>query len=130
MDGPGGSAYMDVQALPKGHGWPPLLAGSVALALLVVVEKLAPAERVAFVPHDMFAVPFDEIAPITRQREVVDAFLAQAAPVDGAAGAVWPAGGRPRVVFAFTIARGKIVAIDLLADRARLRELDLVVRNE
>jgi RNA polymerase sigma factor (sigma-70 family) len=83
-----------------------LLAESVGLALLVVLETLAPAERVAFVLHDMFAVPFDEIAPIvgrspaaarqlasrarrrvqgaaqvpaaelTRQREVVDAFLA------------------------------------------------------
>ena len=83
-----------------------LLADSVGLALLVVLETLAPAERLAFVLHDMFAVPFDEIAPIvgrsptaarqlasrarrrvqgaaavpdadlTRQREVVDAFLA------------------------------------------------------
>jgi RNA polymerase sigma-70 factor (ECF subfamily) len=83
-----------------------LLADSVGLALLVVLETLAPAERVAFVLHDMFDLPFDEIAPIvgrsptaarqlasrarrrvqgaapipdtdlTRQREVVDAFLA------------------------------------------------------
>ena len=85
-----------------------LLADSVGLALLVVLETLAPAERLAFVLHDMFDVPFDEIAPIvgrsptaarqlasrarrrvqgqgaveipdtdlTRQREVVDAFLA------------------------------------------------------
>ncbi len=83
-----------------------LLADSVGLALLVVLDTLAPAERLAFVLHDMFAVPFDEIAPIvgrspaaarqlasrasrrvqgaatvpeanlTRQREVVDAFLA------------------------------------------------------
>lgn len=41
-----------------------LLAESVGLALLVVLEKLAPAERLAFVLHDMFAVFFDEIAPI------------------------------------------------------------------
>ncbi len=83
-----------------------LLADSVGLALLVVLESLSPAERLAFVLHDMFAVPFDEIAPIVgrsepatrklasrarnrvrgeapvpdpdpaRQREVVDAFLA------------------------------------------------------
>ncbi|MEO3857239.1 sigma-70 family RNA polymerase sigma factor [Acrocarpospora sp. B8E8] len=83
-----------------------LLADSVGLALLVVLESLAPAERLAFVLHDMFAVPFDEIAPmvgrtpaaarqlasrarrrvqrtaptpdldLTRQRQVVDAFLA------------------------------------------------------
>jgi RNA polymerase sigma factor (sigma-70 family) len=41
-----------------------LLADSVGLALLVVLERLAPAERLAFVLHDMFAVPFDQIAPI------------------------------------------------------------------
>src|SRR3954467_9035992 len=83
-----------------------LLVDSVGLALLVVLETLSPAERLAFVLHDMFAVPFDEIAPIVdrtpaatrklasrartrvrgatpmpdpdvaRQREVVAAFLA------------------------------------------------------
>ena len=41
-----------------------LLGDSVGLALYVVLETLAPAERVAFVLHDVFAVPFDEIAPI------------------------------------------------------------------
>src|SRR5919107_438229 len=41
-----------------------LLADSVGLALLVVLETLAPAERLAFVLHDMFSVPFEEIAPI------------------------------------------------------------------
>src|SRR5206468_1090130 len=41
-----------------------VLADSVGLALLVVLEMLPPAERLAFVLHDMFAVPFDEIAPI------------------------------------------------------------------
>jgi RNA polymerase sigma factor (sigma-70 family) len=41
-----------------------LLADSVGLALLVVLETLSPAERLAFVLHDMFAVPFDQIAPI------------------------------------------------------------------
>ena len=81
-----------------------MLADSVGLALLVVLDTLAPAERLAFVLHDMFAVPFDEIAPVlertpeatrqlasrarrrvrgssaapdrSRQREVVRAFLA------------------------------------------------------
>jgi RNA polymerase sigma factor (sigma-70 family) len=83
-----------------------VLADSVGLALLVVLDRLAPAERLAFVLHDMFAMPFEEIAPIVgrsvdatrqlasrarrrvrggaaepapdlvRQREVVDAFLA------------------------------------------------------
>jgi RNA polymerase sigma factor (sigma-70 family) len=85
-----------------------LLADSVGLALLVVLETLNPAERLAFVLHDIFAVPFDEIAPIVdrspeaarqlasrarrrvrvertvpdadldTQREVIDAFLAAA----------------------------------------------------
>src|SRR4051794_39903699 len=41
-----------------------LLADSVGLALLVVLETLTPAERLAFVLHDVFAMPFDEIAPI------------------------------------------------------------------
>ena len=82
-----------------------LLADSVGLAMLVVLETLAPAERVAFVLHDLFGLPFDEIAPIvgrtpsaarqlasrgrrrvrgadaatgdrTLHREIVDAFLA------------------------------------------------------
>ncbi|HET7555257.1 MAG TPA: sigma-70 family RNA polymerase sigma factor [Gaiellaceae bacterium] len=44
-----------------------LLADSVGLALLVVLETLTPAERLAFVLHDMFAVPFDEIAPIVNR---------------------------------------------------------------
>jgi RNA polymerase sigma factor (sigma-70 family) len=44
-----------------------LLADSVGLALLVVLETLNPAERLAFVLHDMFAVPFDEIAPIVER---------------------------------------------------------------
>lgn len=82
------------------------MADSVGAALLVVLETLAPAERLAFVLHDMFAVPFEEIAPIVgrtpaaarqlasrarrrvqgtrpaldadinRQKKIVDAFLA------------------------------------------------------
>lgn len=85
-----------------------LLADSVGIALMVVLDTLSPAERLAFVLHDMFAVPFDEIAPVlgrsaattrqlasrarrrvhgaepapdtdrTRLRTVVDAFLAAA----------------------------------------------------
>jgi RNA polymerase sigma-70 factor (ECF subfamily) len=46
------------------HGRDAELADSVGAALLVVLETLAPAERLAFVLHDMFAVPFEEIAPI------------------------------------------------------------------
>src|ERR671927_142676 len=44
-----------------------LLSDSVGLALLVVLETLSPAERLAFVLHDMFAVPFEEIAPIVER---------------------------------------------------------------
>src|SRR3954452_11725415 len=182
-----------------------LLAASVGLALLVVLDSLAPAERLPFVLHDMFAVPFDEIAPIVgrsptaarqlasrarrrlrgrtppaaaraRQRRVVDAFLAAArggdfdalvalldpdvvmridrgaasegrgapavservrpfvglarlarpARVNGAAGVVVArASGAPPAVVGFTVAGGRIVETDLLADRARLHELDL-----
>jgi RNA polymerase sigma-70 factor (ECF subfamily) len=44
-----------------------LLADSVGVALLVVLDRLAPAERLAFVLHDMFAVPFDDIAPLVER---------------------------------------------------------------
>jgi RNA polymerase sigma-70 factor (ECF subfamily) len=187
-----------------------LLADSVGLALLVVLETLNPAERLAFVLHDTFGVPFDEIAPVVgrspdatrqlasrarrrvrsathepemdlqRQREVVDAFLAAAragdfdalvavldpdvvvrvdrgalrprasreirgieavaeqartgarlvafarpALVNGSAGIVIVPRGRPVAVAGFTVVGGKIVRIDVLADPARVRELDL-----
>ena len=189
-----------------------VVADSVGLALLVVLETLTPAERLAFVLHDIFAVPFEDIAPIvdrspaaarqlasrarrrvqgstptleadlTRQREVIDAFLAatrgsdfaallelldpdvvvradpgaarmgaspevrgaeavagtfagraraaQPALVNGAVGAVWVQDGTPRVVLDFTISRGKIVAIDILADPERLHQVDLAVLND
>ena len=188
-----------------------LLADAVGLALVVVLETLSPAERLAFVLHDMFGVPFEEIAPIVgrsevasrqlasrarrrvrgavpdadlaRQREVVDAFLAasrdgdlealvavldpdvvlradrgavpagasrvlrgaravaegalafsrlapfaQPALVNGAAGVVVAPRGQPYAVMGFTVRGGKIVEIDILADPARLRQLDLLAR--
>src|SRR4051794_3802500 len=186
-----------------------LLADAVGLALLVVLETLSPAERLAFVLHDMFGVPFDEIAPIVDrepaaarqlasrarrrgrsaapvpdadlagQRQVVDAFLAAArdgdfdalvavlapdvvlrvdrgrgaarevrgaravagqaltfaqlatsarpALVNGAAGFVVGRRGRPVSVAGFIVAHGKIAEIDLLADPARLRRIDLTM---
>jgi RNA polymerase sigma factor (sigma-70 family) len=107
------TADLDVEQLVEVEGLPgegpedeALLADSVGLALLVVLETLTPAERLAFVLHDMFAVPFDEIgeivertpeaarqlasrarrrvrgaaplpdADLARQRALVDAFLA------------------------------------------------------
>src|SRR5262252_9016935 len=189
-----------------------LTADSVGLALLVILETLEPAERLAFVLHDMFAVPFEEIGPIVgrsapaakmlasrarrrvhgaavpdadlaRQREVVEAFfaaaregdfaalvalldpeavvrvdgaasaglsvvrgaaavagqvlatggfarlarMAQPALVNGAAGVVLTAEGRPFGVVGFTVRRGKIAEIDIFGDPARLRRLDLAV---
>jgi len=187
-----------------------VLGDSVGLALLVVLDSLTPAERVAFVLHDVFALPFDEIAPIvgrnaaaTRQLAsrarrrvqgapvpdvgldgqwaVVDAFLAAARDgdferllavldpdvvvrsdwgvarpgatsmvrgahavaeqamsfrqfaetatrvlVNGIPGGVaWAPDGNPFAVLALTVRRGRIVAIDVLADPDRLRQLDL-----
>jgi RNA polymerase sigma factor (sigma-70 family) len=189
-----------------------VLAESVGFAMLVVLDRLTPAERVAFVLHDMFDLSFEEIAGIVgrsveasrqlasrarrrvrgatgdpeadrqRQRQVVEAFLAAsrrgdfdallalldpsvvaradaaavaagAAPeirgaaevattfagraraarpalVDGLVGLAWAPGGRPRVVFDFTTENGRIVAIDLIADPARLDVLELELLNE
>ena len=56
-----------------------LLADSVGVALLVVLDRLAPAERLAFVLHDLFAVPFDEIAPIVRRSVAATRQLARRA---------------------------------------------------
>ena len=56
-----------------------LLSDSVGLALLVVLETLTPAERLAFVLHDMFAVPFDEIAPIVGRSPAASRQLASRA---------------------------------------------------
>jgi len=56
-----------------------LLADSVGLALLLVLKKLAPAERVAFVLHDMFDLPFEDIAPIIRRSPVAARQLASRA---------------------------------------------------
>ncbi|WP_330300942.1 sigma-70 family RNA polymerase sigma factor [Streptomyces sp. NBC_00503] len=75
-----------------------LLADSVGLALLVVLESLAPAERLAFVLHDMFAVPFDEIAPMIDKTPVATRQLASRARrrVQGQAPAPDPDLGRQR----------------------------------
>jgi len=192
-----------------------LLADSIGLALIVVLEALDPAERLAFVLHDMFGVSFEEIAPIVGrsstaarqlasrarrrvqgktpapdvdlagQREVVDAFLAasrhgdfealltvldpdvvlrgnrgplapavmsrvvrgaqevakgvvfgaaraagmqlvnQPVLVNGAAGVVVFADGKPFALMGFTVLREKIVEINVLADPGRLSQLDL-----
>jgi hypothetical protein len=55
---------------------------------------------------------------------------ARTALLGAAIGAAWAPGGRPRIVFGFTITDGKIVAIDILADPERLRELDVAVLDQ
>jgi ketosteroid isomerase-like protein len=81
-----------------------LLADSVGLALLVVLETLAPAERLAFVLHDMFGVPFDEIAGMVDRSPAAARQLASRARrrVQGAAPIPDPdLAGQRRVVDAF-----------------------------
>jgi hypothetical protein len=58
------------------------------------------------------------------------AHFAQKALVNGVVGLAWAPSGRPCVVFGFTIRRANIVAIDILADPARLRQVDLVVLRD
>jgi RNA polymerase sigma-70 factor (ECF subfamily) len=84
-----------------------LLADSVGLALLVVLETLQPAERLAFVLHDMFAVPFEDIATIVDKSPAAARQLASRARrrVRGAAAVPDPDLGRQReVVRAFSAA--------------------------
>ncbi len=77
-----------------------LQADSVGLALLVVLENLEPAERLAFVLHDMFAVPFDDIAPIVERSPAATRQLASRARrrVRGATPAAEPDLGRQKEV--------------------------------
>lgn len=188
-----------------------VLADSVGLAMLVVLDTLTPAERVAFVLHDLFAVPFAEIGPVLgreepavrqlasrarrrvrqdhersegdrlRQATLVEAFLAAArqrdferllrlldpdivlsgdrtavsmgaghelrgreavgrlvrwagggtpALLDGRPALAWVVGGRPRVVYSFTVAGDLITRIDLIADPERLSTLDLLLLDD
>jgi RNA polymerase sigma-70 factor (ECF subfamily) len=83
------------------------LADSVGLALLVVLQALAPAERIAFVLHDMFDVPFDDIAPIVGRTAPATRQLASRARrrVQGADKPPEPDGaGHKKVVDAFLAA--------------------------
>jgi RNA polymerase sigma-70 factor (ECF subfamily) len=57
------------------------------------------------------------------------ALAAHAALINGSAGAVWAHGGRPRVIFGFTISDGKIVGIEMQADPERLGQLEVVILN-
>jgi RNA polymerase sigma factor (sigma-70 family) len=82
------------------------LAESVGLALLVVLDKLEPAERLAFVLHDMFAVPFDEIASIVGRSEAATRQLASRARrrVQGPASSTADLASQRKVVEAFLAA--------------------------
>jgi len=111
-----------------------LLAEGVGLALLVVLDTLRPAERVAFVLHDLFAVPFEEIAPLLAGQRAVAAsalgfawLAGHARPllVNGAAGLVAAPQGRLASVLGFTVAGGMVAEIDILADPGRRGQLDL-----
>ncbi len=106
-----------------------LVADSVGIALLVVLETLAPAERLAFVLHDLFAVPFDEIAPVLGRSAASTRQLASRARrrVQGAAPAPDADLVRTReVVEAFlTASRGG--NLDALVD---LLDPDVVARSD
>jgi RNA polymerase sigma factor (sigma-70 family) len=109
-----------------------LLADSVGLALLVVLDTLSPAERLAFVLHDMFGVPFDEIAPIVGRSPDATKMLASRARrrVQGAggttAGEEADAGRRRQVVGAFLAASRDGDFEGLLA----LLDPDVVLRSD
>ncbi|HVC81497.1 MAG TPA: sigma-70 family RNA polymerase sigma factor [Chloroflexota bacterium] len=191
-----------------------LLDDSVGLALLVVLDTLAPAERLAFVLHDVFGLPFEEIAPMvertpaaarqlasrgrrrvkgatasaldpdpSRQRAVVDAFFAAARAgdfaglvavldpnvvlradfggkrpgasrvirgvaavaenarplpgaqlhpvlVNGTPGVIITVRGRPFAIMGFTVAGGRIVEIDAIADPERVHRIAAAVLND
>ncbi|XVQ83548.1 sigma-70 family RNA polymerase sigma factor [Microbispora siamensis] len=111
------------------------LADSVGLALLVVLDTLNPAERLAFVLHDMFAVPFEEIAPIVERTPAAARQLASRARrrVQGASTAGEPDAARHRrLVAAFLSASrgGDFDALlELLASDAVLRSDLMAVRS-
>jgi RNA polymerase sigma factor (sigma-70 family) len=94
-----------------------MLAESVGLALLVVLDRLAPAERVAFVLHDLFDVPFAEIAPVVRRSQVAAKKLASRA--------------RHRIHGTATIARADLVrhqrVVDAFLAAARAGDLNALL---
>ncbi|GAB3980181.1 sigma-70 family RNA polymerase sigma factor [Plantactinospora veratri] len=106
-----------------------MLADSVGLALLVVLETLTPAERLAFVLHDLFAVSYDEIAPIVGRSPAASRQLASRARRRIQAEAATPEADLPRqreIVDAFlTAARGGEVSTLLT-----LLDPDVVIRAD
>jgi RNA polymerase sigma factor (sigma-70 family) len=93
-----------------------MLADSVGRALLVILDTLAPAERLAFVLHDMFAVPFDEIAPIVGRSPAAARQLASRARrrVQGAGGVPGADHSRHREIVAAFLAASRSGQFDAL----------------
>ena len=106
-----------------------IMADSISLALLVVLETLAPAERLAFVLHDMFDVPFDEIAPIMGKTPAAARQMASRARrrVHGAATPPDADIGAQREVVAAFLAAARGGDFDALL---RLLDPDVVVRAD
>jgi DNA-directed RNA polymerase specialized sigma24 family protein/ketosteroid isomerase-like protein len=106
-----------------------LLADSVGLALLVVVQTLAPAERLAFVLHDMFAVPFEDIAPIVDRSPAAARQLASRARrrVQGTAPVLDPDPARQRAVVDAFLAASRAGDFDALV---AVLDPDVVLRAD
>ena len=108
-----------------------LLADEVGLALLVVLDRLAPVERVAFVLHDLFAVPFADIAPIVERSEATTKRLASRARQRVRGGVAAPGGPslaeQRRLVEAFLAAtrRGDLAGLLTLLAPDVVRRADL-----
>jgi RNA polymerase sigma factor (sigma-70 family) len=105
-----------------------LLADSIGPALLVILHTLAPAERLAFVLHDMFAVPFDEIAPIVGRSPAAARQLASRARrrVQGTAPVLDPDLARQRVIVDAFLAAARHGDFDALLE---VLDPDIVVRS-
>ena len=99
------------------------------------LEDAGDVLRVGEPGHRLFRTPAKDVhihVSGSGAAAVVDAFsgraqTAQLALIDAAVGAVWAPGGKPRVVFGFTITDGKIVAIDLQSGPQRVRGLDVTI---
>jgi len=101
---------------PSGPEDEAMMADSVGLAMLVVLENLGPAERLAFVLHDMFGVPFDEIAPMLDRSPAAARQLASRARriVRGAPTVADPDLGKQREVVAAFLAAARGADFDAL----------------
>jgi RNA polymerase sigma-70 factor (ECF subfamily) len=124
---------LDVRPLDADGGGDPereaILADSVGLAMLVVLETLTPAERLAFVLHDTFGLPFDEIAPIVDRSPTATRQLASRARrrVRGATASGRPSVARQRELVAAFLAAARAGDFDALL---RVLDPDVVVRAE